>query len=48
MKTATIFRTLLVLVLFVLSKSAFSQNPVNWTREQLLEPQDLAQALQAN
>jgi thiosulfate/3-mercaptopyruvate sulfurtransferase len=48
MKTATTFRTLLVLVLFVLSKSAFSQNPVNWTREQLLEPQELARALQAN
>ena len=48
MKTAPTFRTLLVLVLFMLSKNAFSQNPVNWTKEQLLEPQELAQALQAN
>lgn len=46
MKTATTFRALILLALFALSKSSFSQNPVNWTKEQLLEPQELAQALQ--
>lgn len=46
MKTATTFRTLLLLTLFTLAKNSFAQNPVTWTKEQLLEPQELAQALQ--
>jgi thiosulfate/3-mercaptopyruvate sulfurtransferase len=46
MKTATTFRALMLLALFALSKPSFAQNPVNWTKEQLLEPQELAQALQ--
>lgn len=38
----------IVLLLTFFSQFAKAQNPINWTKEQLMEPADLAQAITTN
>jgi hypothetical protein len=38
----------LLLIIFVLSKTAIGQNPENWTAKQLMEPADLAEKISKN
>ncbi|MBA4140594.1 MAG: rhodanese-like domain-containing protein [Segetibacter sp.] len=46
MKILTILKTFIVVVLMFASQALKAQNPVNWTKEQLMQPAQLAQTLQ--
>jgi len=46
MKSFNIIKASFIITLLFTTNLAFSQNPVNWTKEQLMEPSELAQALQ--
>ena len=46
MKILTILKTLIVFVSMFTSQALKAQNPVNWTKDQLMQPAQLAQTLQ--
>ncbi len=46
MKILTILKTLIVFVPMFTSQALKAQNPVNWTKDQLMQPAQLAQTLQ--
>jgi thiosulfate/3-mercaptopyruvate sulfurtransferase len=41
-------KTVATLLFVVVACISFAQNPVNWTKEQLLEPEQLAQSIEKN
>jgi thiosulfate/3-mercaptopyruvate sulfurtransferase len=47
MKSRAIY-ALPVLILIIISHLSIAQNPVNWTKDQLIEPAQLAQIIQKN
>jgi len=46
MKQLNPYRLSLVFLMILLAKSGIAQNPVNWTRDQLMEPAELSQLIQ--
>ncbi len=47
MKIIPILKTLIVFISMFASQALKAQNPVNWTKEQLMQPAQLAQMLQS-
>jgi thiosulfate/3-mercaptopyruvate sulfurtransferase len=48
LKAASIWKAIVFFMLVTVSKSALSQNPVNWTNDQLIKPLRLAEMIKTN
>jgi hypothetical protein len=47
MKPGNILKLIILLCVLSFNKNSFSQNPENWTKEQLMQPADLAKVVNA-